>query len=216
MVTPKWVSSLSQPIWIENVISYLSQAPHLHLQGNITVQIGGPDKVSYKELMREYRKQSGYKRAMISVPVLTPRLSSLRLGLVTPVYARAGRKLIDSLTTNSVITDNNGLKLFGVDLVGYKEAISKTIESENYSFFASRWFDLVSSGTKKLTPTTHTMRNKRHSDISSKIRVRLIYLCLLDKLLSLLIKLVALMVGITRIFCGKLEVGLTQLLVEWA
>lgn len=110
--------------------------------------------------MREYGKQSGYKRAMISVPVLTPRLSSLWLGLVTPVYARAGRKLIDSLTTNSVITDNSALKLFGVDPVSYKEAISKTIESENYSFFASRWFDPVSSGTKK-TDTYDTYNEKQ-------------------------------------------------------
>ena len=149
MVTPKWVSSLAQPIWIDDVISYLYEASQLLFQDNIMVQIGGPDKLSYKELMREYGRQSGYRRVMISVPVLTPRLSSLWLGLVTPAYARAGRKLIDSLTADSVITDSSGMKVFKVEPISYKEAISKEIESENHPRVASRWFDAVSSGTIK-------------------------------------------------------------------
>ena len=119
---------------------------------------GGPDKLSYKELMREYGRQSGYRRVMISVPVLTPRLSSLWLGLVTPAYARAGRKLIDSLTADSVITDSSGMKVFKVEPISYKEAISKEIESENHPRVASRWFDAVSSGTIK--NSTYNMEQK--------------------------------------------------------
>ena len=68
-------------------------------------EIGGADVATYGELMREYARQRGLRRLLIRVPVLTPRLSSLWLGLVTPVYARVGRKLIESLRNETVVRD---------------------------------------------------------------------------------------------------------------
>ena len=148
MITPKWVSSLSQPIGVDDVIEYLAQSKNLAIEADRIIQIGGPDQISYKELMKEFGRQAGYKRAMISVPVLTPRLSSLWLGLVTPAYARAGRKLIDSLTSDSIVTDTDGQNLFNINPISYKEAIKYAIKSDQKLTGHSRWYDALSSGGK--------------------------------------------------------------------
>lgn len=94
MICPRWVAIKAQPIAIEDVIAYLLQALELPGDEGAIFEIGGPDQVSYGEIMQEYAAQCHLRRWMISVPVLTPRLSSLWLGLVTPIYARIGRKLV--------------------------------------------------------------------------------------------------------------------------
>ncbi len=105
MICPRWVSTLAQPIGIDDVLAYLAAALHLPDGESRTFEIGGADQASYGDVMREYARQRGLKRVMISVPLLTPRLSSLWLGLVTPVYARVGRELIAGLKNRSVVTD---------------------------------------------------------------------------------------------------------------
>ncbi len=105
MVTPRWVGTLTQPIAIEDVLEYLAEAADLDLEGGRVVEIGGADRVSYGDLMREYARQRGLRRAMIPVPVLSTRLSSLWLGLVTPVYARVGRELVEGLRNETVVRD---------------------------------------------------------------------------------------------------------------
>jgi uncharacterized protein YbjT (DUF2867 family) len=93
MMMPRWVNVPAQPIAINDILSYLLASLDVPLDENRTVEIGGADRVSYGDIMREYARQRGLKRLMIPVPVLTPRLSSLWLGLVTPLYARVGRIL---------------------------------------------------------------------------------------------------------------------------
>ena len=146
MITPKWVSSLSQPIWINDVIEYLKESIFIDISDNLVVQIGGPSIVTYKNLMAAYAEIYGLKRFMIPVPVLTPRLSSLWLGLVTPAYARAGKKLIESLKTNSIITDKKGTELFNITPVDFKEALKNVISMKETDMIGARWFDPVSSG----------------------------------------------------------------------
>jgi uncharacterized protein YbjT (DUF2867 family) len=97
MITPRWVRIEAQPIAIEDVVSYLVAALDVQVGGSAIFEIGGADRVSYQEIMLEYARQRGLRRLLIPVPVLSPGLSSLWLGLVTPLYARVGRKLIDSL-----------------------------------------------------------------------------------------------------------------------
>src|SRR6185369_5214455 len=86
MVTPSWVDTPTQPIAIEDLVAYLMAALDLPAGENVVYEIGGPDRVSYGGLMREYARQRGLRRFIISVPVLTPRLSSLWLALITPLY----------------------------------------------------------------------------------------------------------------------------------
>ena len=90
MITPRWVRTRAQPIAIEDVIAYLVAALDLEASGSEVFEIGGADVATYGELMGEYARQRGLHRLLVPVPVLTPRLSSLWLGLVTPVYARVG------------------------------------------------------------------------------------------------------------------------------
>ena len=97
MICPRWVATPAQPIAVEDILAYLMAALDWDGSESRVFEIGGPDQVSYGDIMREYARQRGLKRLMISVPVLTPRLSSLWLGLVTPVYARVGRKLIEAV-----------------------------------------------------------------------------------------------------------------------
>jgi uncharacterized protein YbjT (DUF2867 family) len=98
MITPRWLSVAAQPISIGEVIAYLVAALDHEFEGNRIFEIGGASVVSYGDILREYARQRGLRCFMIRVPVLTPRLSSLWLGLVTPLYARVGRSLIDSIS----------------------------------------------------------------------------------------------------------------------
>ncbi len=145
MICPAWVSIAAQPIGIEDLVEYLVQALDLPLTGNRILEIGGADQVSYEHIMREYARQRNLRRFLISVPVLTPRLSSLWLGLVTPVYARVGRKLIDSIRNPTVVRDPNALKLFSVRPKGVREMIARAIVNEDREFAATKWSDALSS-----------------------------------------------------------------------
>jgi tryptophan-rich sensory protein len=96
--------------------------------------------------MREYARQRGLRRLIIPVPVLTPRLSSLWLGLVTPLYARVGRKLIDSIRHPTVVQDDLAARAFGIAAVGHREAIRAALRNEDREFAESRWCDALSAG----------------------------------------------------------------------
>lgn len=145
MICPAWVKTKAQPIGIEDVIEYLTLALDLPLEIDATFEIGGPEQLSYGELMEEYARQRGLRRWMIPVPVLTPRLSSLWLGLVTPLYSRVGRKLIDSLRNPSVIRDSSALATFPIKPRGVREAIQRALHNEDREFATTRWSDALSS-----------------------------------------------------------------------
>ena len=145
MVMPRWVRVTAQPIAIGDVLAYLRAALSLKLAGSVMVEIGGPDQVSYGELMREYARQRGLRRWMIPVPLLTPRLSSLWLGLVTPLYARVGRKLVDSLRHPTVVRDDSVQRLFPIRPIGVGEAIARALRNEDSSFAQTRWSDASSA-----------------------------------------------------------------------
>jgi uncharacterized protein YbjT (DUF2867 family) len=145
MICPQWVAVAAQPIGIEDLIEYLVGALDVASQHSLIVEIGGPDRVSYRDIMNEYARQRGLRRIMISVPVLTPRLSSLWLGLITPVYARVGRKLIDSLRNATIVKDSLALDLFPLRPRGLREMIKRAIENEDAEFALTRWSDALSS-----------------------------------------------------------------------
>lgn len=145
MVCPKWVSVRTQPIAVEDLLDYLLEA--LDWQGTESriFEIGGPSQVSYGDIMKEWAKQRGLRRLLISVPVLTPRLSSLWLGLITPVYARVGRKLIDSLRNPTVVNDSSALQEFSVRPRGLSAAIERALHNEDEELTVTRWSDALSA-----------------------------------------------------------------------
>ncbi len=145
MITPRWVDIPAQPIAIEDLLKFLLAALTLPGTQSQIYEVGGADQVSYGELMKEYARQRGLRRWLIRVPVLTPRLSSLWLGLVTPLYARIGRKLIDSIRHPTLVRDLAAEKDFDIRPMGYREAIAAALRNEDREYVETRWSDAVSS-----------------------------------------------------------------------
>ncbi len=146
MVTPRWVNVLAQPIAVTDLMSYLAAALDLDISGSRIFEIGGADQVSYGDLMRKYSRLRGLRRVMIPVPVLTPWLSSLWLGLVTPLYARVGRKLIESICHPSVVHDPSALEVFDIRPRSCRQALAEALRNEDEELAATRWSDALSSG----------------------------------------------------------------------
>ncbi|MBL0177498.1 MAG: SDR family oxidoreductase [Ignavibacteria bacterium] len=145
MITPRWVSVKAQPIGIADLLAYLALALDVRADGNRVYEIGAADRLSYGDLMREYARQRGLRRVMIPVPVLTPRLSSLWLGLVTPLYARVGRKLAESLKHPTVVEDQSALADFPLRPKSVRDAIADALRNEDREFAETRWSDALSS-----------------------------------------------------------------------
>lgn len=145
MICPRWVRTPAQPIAIEDVVAYLLGALELDPGESGVFEIGGADRVSYLDIMNEYARQRGLRRWMIPVPLLTPWLSSLWLGLTTPVYARIGRKLIESVENASVVRDESALRRFGVRPMGLADAIRRAMQNEDAECAVTRWSDAISS-----------------------------------------------------------------------
>ena len=148
MVCPSWVRTPTQPIALADLITYLVAAIDLPHGESRLFEIGGADVVSYREIMCEYARQRGLRRLLIPVPLLTPRLSSLWLGLTTPVYARVGRELIDGLRTATVVNDSTARDVFPVRPLGLREATARAVEDEDAAFADTPWSDAaMASGT---------------------------------------------------------------------
>lgn len=145
MIVPRWVRRKAQPIAVEDVVSYLCAAADANAPQSCVYEIGGPDTVSYLDLMKEYARLRGLRRLFVPVPILTPRLSSLWLGLVTPVYARVGRKLIDGIRNDTVIHDHSALRDFPIKPRGVRESIQRALLHEDHEFAETRWSDALSS-----------------------------------------------------------------------
>jgi uncharacterized protein YbjT (DUF2867 family) len=146
MVTPRWVAVRAQPIAVGDLLRYLVAARDVAIEGSPVFEIGGADRVSYGEIMAEYARQRGLRRLMIPVPVLTPHLSSLWLGLVTPLYARVGRKLVDSIRHETVVRDDTAARVFGIRPTGIRDAIAAALRNEDAEFAVTRWSDALSAG----------------------------------------------------------------------
>lgn len=148
MITPKWVTVPAQPIAIDDLLNYLTAALRLPLSEYRVYEIGGADQVSYADIMRVYARHRGRRVRMIRVPVLTPYVSSLWLGLITPLYARIGRKLIESIVHSTVVRDSAASQVFAIRPIGIEESVRRAFASEEQEFAETRWSDaLSSSGT---------------------------------------------------------------------
>ncbi|MBK8164801.1 MAG: SDR family oxidoreductase [bacterium] len=145
MITPRWVHVQAQPIAIDDLLDYLEEAVRIPADRCRIYEVGGADRVSYADIMVEYARQRGLPLRMLPVPVLTPYLSSLWLGLVTPLYARVGRKLIESIIHPTVVDDPAALAAYAVRPVGMAEAVRRALAREDREFAQTRWSDALSS-----------------------------------------------------------------------
>ncbi len=145
MIAPKWVNVPAQPIAIDDVLAYLEAGLTFAVDGSRVFEIGGSDRMSYADVMRAYAKQRGMRLRMIPVPILSPFLSSLWLGLVTPLYARIGRKLIESIVHATVVHDDAASRAFPIRPIGVEEAVRRALAGEEKKYAETRWSDALSS-----------------------------------------------------------------------
>ena len=127
MICPKWLTTPTQPIAVDDVLAYLLAAPDLPAGKSRLFEIGSKDVTTYGNMIREYARQKGLRRWLISVPVLTPYLSSLWLALVTPASFEVGRHLIEGLKNPTVVRDTEALEVFPIKPMGIREAIEKAL-----------------------------------------------------------------------------------------
>tara|TARA_Y100001936_G_scaffold253187_1_gene316371 strand:- start:10684 stop:12009 length:1326 start_codon:yes stop_codon:yes gene_type:complete len=133
MVTPRWVRGVLQPISARDLRDYLIAGLNIPAISRV-IEIGGADVVRYQDLMKIYSKARGLRRMMIPVPVITPRLSSHWLRLVTPAHFSIGRRIVESAVHRSVVSSKAASELFDLKPLGTKQAIKTAISEEESSF----------------------------------------------------------------------------------
>jgi uncharacterized protein YbjT (DUF2867 family) len=131
MICPSWVSTPTQPIAVDDMLAYLLAAKDLPAHSSRVFEIGSPDVTTYGGMIREYARLRGQRRWLISVPVLTPYLSSLWLALVTPAAFEVGRHLIEGLKNPTVVRDETALEVFpSIRPMSIGRAIRQAVTSE--------------------------------------------------------------------------------------
>ncbi len=165
MLTPRWVRTLTQPIAVEDVVAYLLEALEVRLPRRCTVyEIGGLDKVSYEGMMLAYARSQGLFRLMVRVPLLTPRLSSAWLALVTPLYYGVGRHLLEGLRNETLVTNDAATRDFpGIHPMGLEAAIARALKREDSEYADTRWSDAGSSSPDR-RPRSTGREGRRYAD----------------------------------------------------
>lgn len=130
MITPRWVSTRNQPIAVADVIAYLAGCLEEPQTAGQTFDIGGPDILTYKEMMERFAAVEGKRLWIIPVPVLTPKLSSYWVGLVTPVKAAIAIALIEGLKNEVICRDNRIRELLPIRLTPFDEAIRTALAEQ--------------------------------------------------------------------------------------
>jgi uncharacterized protein YbjT (DUF2867 family) len=130
MVLPKWVDTESQPIAEDDVVAYLASGRDVPLEEQHTiVGIGGADVVTYRRMLETYAELRGKRRLLVSVPLLSPRLSSLWCGLVTGVDEHVARPLIDGMVHDMTVDDDRAEILFPhLSPLGFKDALRAALQ----------------------------------------------------------------------------------------
>jgi uncharacterized protein YbjT (DUF2867 family) len=131
MIAPAWLKTPTQPIAIDDVVAYLRDAPAVAESEGREIQIGGPNVLSYGEMLDRMAHALGTQpRPKVPVPLLTPWLSSLWIGLVTPVDAEIARPLIEGLSTPTTVTDPSGAEPFGIEPMSFPKALRLALEED--------------------------------------------------------------------------------------
>jgi uncharacterized protein YbjT (DUF2867 family) len=141
IVAPRWVETAAQPIAVEDVVEYLVAA--LDYEGSAVFEIGGQDRVTYGEILREYARQRGLRRRLLPLPVLSPRVSGLCLGLLTPVYGRVAAAMVDGLRNETVVRADAAVRAFPVRPRSLSDAIGRALVNEDREFAETRWSDAL-------------------------------------------------------------------------
>ncbi|WP_282054585.1 SDR family oxidoreductase [Maribacter luteus] len=146
MITPKWVLTKTQPIAIRDVIRFLTGVIGNEKTYNDSFDIGGPDVLTYKEMLHQYAKSRGFKNWIVTVPIMTPKLSSYWLYFVTSTSYKLAVNLVDSMKMEVVAKDHRLQDILGIETHSYKEAIAMAFKKIEQNLVVSSWKDSMVSG----------------------------------------------------------------------
>ena len=172
MITPKWARTLCQPISIRNVIDYLlGVSQHPECRGK-SFDIGGPEQLTYRDMLLGYAKARGLTRFIIPVPFFTPQLSSYWLCLVTATNYQLAKALVGSLHMETVCRDQSIHQLIPMELISYRDAIGRALSVIAQNRVPSTWYGALSSG--ELSPQQiKNIRIPEHGTLSDSQTVPL-------------------------------------------
>jgi hypothetical protein len=146
MITPKWLTTKTQPIAIRNVLEYLTGVLLKEETLNQSFDIGGPDILNYKQMLLQFAKVRGLKRYIFTVPVMTPRISSYWLYFVTRTSYKLAVNLVNSMKVEVIAKENNLSKLLNITPITYMEAVELAFQKIEQNNVISSWKDsLISS-----------------------------------------------------------------------
>ena len=156
---PRWVETAAQPIAVDDVIEYLVAAIALEPGARGIFEIGGGDRMSYAELMREYARQRNLRRPLVRLPLITPGASRLFLGVLTPRHGRIVGAMLDSLRNETVVRNPNADEAFSIEPRGLGEAIERALAAEDRDLAETHWSQALASTSKpRLGGTKHGRR----------------------------------------------------------
>lgn len=145
MIAPKWVNNLCQPIGLQDVLRYLTESMLNEKCFDRVFDIGGPEQLTYRELLLGYAKMRKLKRRIYVVPVLTPRLSSYWLYFVTSVNFSLARSLVDSLKNEAICKDNAIKEIFPEECLTYEESLKQAVDMIEQNPLIPSWKDALIS-----------------------------------------------------------------------
>lgn len=158
MITPRWTRTRCQPIAVRDVLAYLVAALE-HPTALGILEIGGADVLTYADMLRIYAEERGLRRRILPVPVLSPRLSSYWVHLVTPIPAALARPLIEGLASEVVVRDDRARRLFPeIQPLGYREAVRLALRRLAEGKVESVWFAPLASSAGDRAPVTYEQR----------------------------------------------------------
>jgi uncharacterized protein YbjT (DUF2867 family) len=143
VLAPRSVATPTQPIAVEDVVAYLLAASRLEHPLNTIVEIGGRDKTTFAEIMREYARQRGLRRRVVATPLATPRLSRWFLSIATPVYGQIAASMVDSMRNETTAHSSLADELFESRPRGLPEAIERALHNEDQQYAETRWSDAL-------------------------------------------------------------------------
>jgi uncharacterized protein YbjT (DUF2867 family) len=146
MITPKWLNTKCQPIAIADVLEFLIKSLNRPETFDQNFDIGGPDILTYKEMLLGFAKAAGLKRYIYTIPVMTPKLSSYWLYFVTSTSYKLASALVSSMKVEVICQDNRINALLGIQPMTYKEAVSRALIKIDNQDIVSSWKDAMISG----------------------------------------------------------------------
>lgn len=170
MVTPRWVNTRTQPIFIIDALNYLAAALECAECPGRILDIGGPDVLTYKQMMLTFAEVRHLKRIIITVPVLTPRVSAYWVNLMTPIPASIAYPLIEGLRSETVVENDDAQKLMHVPLTPFREAVARALRATNEYRIPTRWSGAISGAIPRsldATPADKSLIRNRQVVVTS-------------------------------------------------